>query len=430
MLPLMTIISRQREMPLKERESLGPDTPTVKSAEVRETEASNRRRPDMPDWLPWVVAAVPITVLLTLIAVRFFSAITGVLAMIVFAEFFALALEPGVNWLAARGWRRGAATAFLMLAVVGVLVGAFLLVLPTFISELAQLFDNLPALIADLADRLNIDVSTADIQSAITDHQENLAQIAGDVAGNVLNLTSGILETVGRLATVFLLAFYLTAEAPKVRRNVLSLFPKTSQAHLLTLWEISIDKVGGYLYSRALMGTVSGTCSYVFMRILGVPFAAPLAIFIGFVSQFVPVVGTYIAYAVPSFIALASQGVGDTVALVIFAIIYQQIENLFISPRLSARTMKLHPAVAFVAALVGGSIGGVTGAFLALPIAAIFQAFVSTFLTRYEVIASELTRDKPREQNESQKKRSVREKLRQKRVARHSARQSDPKGSA
>jgi predicted PurR-regulated permease PerM len=81
------------------------------------------------------------------------------------------------------------------------------------------------------------------------------------------------------------------------------------------------------------------------------------------------------------------------VTLVVFAVLYQQVENLFISPKLSARTMQLHPAIAFVAALVGGAVGGVTAAFLALPVAAIFQAFGSTFLRRYEVVDSAMTQD-------------------------------------
>jgi predicted PurR-regulated permease PerM len=349
----------------------------------------------MPDWLPWVVVATPVAVLLTRITINFVSAITGVLTLILFAEFVALALEPGVNWLARRGWRRGSATGALMVGVLAVLVGSIVLIVPTFVSQLVSLFERLPDIIVDLAEKIGADVSTQNIQQAISNERETLAKLAGDLAGNVLTITASVLGTIGSIATVGLLAFYLTAEAPKVRRSVLSLFRRRRQEELLRLWEISIDKVGGYLYSRALMGLLSGILSYVLLRILGVPFAAPLSIFVGFVSQFVPVVGTYIAYAVPILIALASEGLSDAIVILVFALVYQQLENLFISPRLSARTMKLHPAVAFVAALIGGSIGGLVMAFLALPIAAIIQAFVSTFMTRHEVIASDLTSDQP-----------------------------------
>jgi len=97
----------------------------------------------------------------------------------------------------------------------------------------------------------------------------------------------------------------------------------------------------------------------------------------------------------PVLVALATEGVRPAVILVAFATLYQQLENLLISPRLSARTMQLHPAVAFVAAMIGGALGGASAAFLALPVAAIFQAFGSTFLRRYEVVDSALTQDQP-----------------------------------
>jgi predicted PurR-regulated permease PerM len=126
--------------------------------------------------------------------------------------------------------------------------------------------------------------------------------------------------------------------------------------------------------------------------VLGVPFALPLAIWQGFVSQFIPVVGTYIAAAVPLLVALLEDP-WAALFFTIFVLVYQQIENYVLAPRITARTMQLHPAVAFAAALAGGSINGLLGAFIALPAAAVIQATVSTYLTRHEVIESELTRE-------------------------------------
>jgi predicted PurR-regulated permease PerM len=123
-----------------------------------------------------------------------------------------------------------------------------------------------------------------------------------------------------------------------------------------------------------------------------VPFAVPLALWQGFVSQFIPVVGTYIAAAVPLLVALLEDP-WSALFFLIFVVVYQQIENYLLSPRITARTMQLHPAVAFGAALAGGSISGLIGAFMALPAAAVIQATVSTYLKRHEVIESELTRE-------------------------------------
>jgi predicted PurR-regulated permease PerM len=359
------------------------------SASGKETRDADHR------WMLWLIVIAPAAAVAIVVTLSFLSAITDVLQIILFSEFIALALEPGVNWLARRGWRRGVATGVLMGGIAVVCVGVFVLILPTLLSELAGLVAELPDTLAELGRRLGLDVSVATVEQALQNEQESLRELAANLAGDVLQLSGAFLGALGTASVIGLLSFYLTAEAPKVRRTVLALLPRKQQFEVLRLWEIATDKIGGYLYSRALMGLISGLASYGVMRLVGVPFAAPLAIFVGFVSQFVPVVGTYIAYALPTLVALSTNGLRAALILVGFATLYQQLENLLISPKLSARTMQLHPAVAFVAAMIGGAVGGLAAAFLALPVAAIFQAFGSTFLRRYEVVDSALTQDQP-----------------------------------
>ncbi len=166
------------------------------------------------------------------------------------------------------------------------------------------------------------------------------------------------------------------------------------QRRVLDTWEVAIDKTGGYLYSRLLLALLSGIWTFIWLSLLGVPFAAALALWMGLLSQFVPVVGTYIAMLLPILVALAKNPGTALVVLVVFAF-YQQLENYFLSPKITARTMQLHPAVAFGAAIVGGSVLGAVGAFLALPAAAIVQAVLSTYLERYKVVESDLTSDEP-----------------------------------
>ncbi len=103
------------------------------------------------------------------------------------------------------------------------------------------------------------------------------------------------------------------------------------------------------------------------------PFAAPLAIFEGIVAEFIPIVGTYIGGAAPILVAFLTGPSAGLWALG-YVIVYQQIENYLLSPRLTAKTMSLHPAVAFAAALIGGALGGLLFAFLALPVAGVIQA--------------------------------------------------------
>ena len=128
----------------------------------------------------------------------------------------------------------------------------------------------------------------------------------------------------------------------------------------------------------------------VFLTVAGVPYPLALGLWVGLVSQFVPTAGTYLAGALPVLIALLDNPVSALWVLV-FIVVYQQFENMVLSPRITARTMALHPAVAFGAVIAGGAIMGPIGALLALPAAACVQALVSIYLHRYEVITDPLT---------------------------------------
>ncbi|MGH2702731.1 MAG: AI-2E family transporter, partial [Actinomycetota bacterium] len=167
----------------------------------------------------WLIVIAPVATVAIVATLSFLSAIAGVLRMILVSQFIALALEPGVNWLSRRGWRRGVATGTLMggIAVVGIAV--MLSILPRLISELAGLLAELPSALADLGGRLGFDISVNNIEQALQDQRSELAALAADLAGNVLQLTGAVLGTLGNISVIALLSFYLTAEAPKLRRT-------------------------------------------------------------------------------------------------------------------------------------------------------------------------------------------------------------------
>src|SRR4029077_13685592 len=154
--------------------------------------------------------------------------------------------------------------------------------------------------------------------------------------------------------------------------------------------EVAIQKTGGYLYSRLLLGIIQAVFHYIAFVIIGIPYPLALALFVGVVSQFVPVVGTYIANGFPALIALAVDPV-KAIWVVVFAVVFQQIENYFMAPRITARTMSLHPAVAFGSVLAGAGLFGAIGALIALPVAAVVQAVGSTYFSRHEVVESRMT---------------------------------------
>ena len=193
-----------------------------------------------------------------------------------------------------------------------------------------------------------------------------------------------------RFFTVLLFTFYLVADGPRFRRLICSFLRPDRQREVLANWEVAIQKTGGYLYSRLLLGIIQAVGHYIAFVVIGVPYPLALALFVGVVSQFVPVVGTYIANGFPALIALSIDPV-KALWVVLFAIVFQQVENYFAAPRITARTMSLHPAVAFGSVLAGVGLFGPIGAIIALPAAAVFQAIGSAYFERHEVVESHMT---------------------------------------
>jgi predicted PurR-regulated permease PerM len=154
---------------------------------------------------------------------------------------------------------------------------------------------------------------------------------------------------------------------------------------VLRAWDVAVEQTGGYVYSRALLAAVSATATWAFLWLIGVPNPLALAIWVGLVSQFVPTVGAYLAGALPALVALLSSPL-DAVWVVAFIAAYQQVENYLLAPRITARTMSLHPAVAFGSVIAGAALLGGVGALLALPVSATLQAFGSTYIRRHEVV--------------------------------------------
>ncbi len=133
---------------------------------------------------------------------------------------------------------------------------------------------------------------------------------------------------------------------------------------------------------------VNGGLFFFVMLVVGVPWliALPLAVFEGFVAEFIPAVGTYIGAAVPIIVSLGLQGLVPAVVLLIWTVIYQQVENYWLSPRISAKTMEINGGVAFGSALAGGAIAGPMGAFMALPVAAWITSFVKHYGASYPLV--------------------------------------------
>jgi predicted PurR-regulated permease PerM len=339
-------------------------------------------------------------VLVTLAALWFLDAERNLVSYLVLSGLIALALEPGVIWLhERRGWRRGSATGLLLVVLFLFLVALAVGLAAVLAREANQVVDQLPAYVDKLnaftRDHFDFTLFSASQRAAAVDATAHLNQFLKDHQRDILG---GIASGVSGVFTVFtigLFTFYLTAQGPQVRRAVLSRVPPEQQERILFAWETAIKRMGGYLYSRLLLAAINGALMFVTLRILGVPYALPLAVISAFIAEFIPIVGTYLGGALPLVVALAETGSTEAIVVLIEIVVYQQVENYILSPRIAAKTIELNPGVAFGAALAGGAVGGFVGAFFALPIAATIQAFLSTYSRSYEVKDSALVHVDP-----------------------------------
>lgn len=348
----------------------------------------------LPRWFWRALVAVGLSFAVYQLGRSVIDRLTGLLVVLAISLFLSFAVEPAVNWLSDRGWRRSRATlfCFVVLFAVG---GVFLFVMGDLVvSQVSDLVEKAPTYVRDASrwvnDTFGTDITTDKINTQLENYQDDLTSLARNVGGRVLSVTGQVLGLVFRAFTVALFAYYMTSQGPQLRRNVCSLLPERNQRTVLLLWELAIQKTGGWIYSRLVLATFSASITWVFLSILGVPSPLALALWVGLISQFIPAIGTYLAGALPVLIALLNDPI-DAVWVLGFIILYQQLENYFISPKVTAHTMDLHPAVAFGAALAGATLLGGVGAIMALPAAAVIQAFVSTFLRRHDVVASHLT---------------------------------------
>jgi predicted PurR-regulated permease PerM len=335
----------------------------------------------------WKIVAVS---LLTALLVLLARELRHLLWLLVVSSFFALAMIPGVEQIHKRwGRRRGAAVGLIYASVVAFFVVMVLILIPAIEESANQVRANGAGWVAHLNDLSREWLGKSLVGEDAGDRAAVLTQASlKGWSDNVLGLASSGIGMLFDVGVVAMFAFYFAADYPRIERALLSRMPPDRQHVFGWVSEVSIQQTGGYFYSRLLLTLINASLGLCVMLILGLPvaFALPLAVFMGFVSAFIPAIGTYIGAAVPILTVLAVEGLAKAVVLLVWVLLYQWVENMFLSPRLSAKTMELNGAVAFGATIAGGTVGGPMGAFMALPFAALMTAVVKNSGKRYEVV--------------------------------------------
>lgn len=341
----------------------------------------------MPGWLPRAMVMALALYGCFQLGSWAFDQLIGLLTNILIAFFLALAIEPAVSRMAGRGMRRGLATFVVFLGVLIAGAGFVVLLGSMLAGQIVDMVEDFPQYLDSVINWVNetfrTDLSRVEVQDSLL-HSDWLQRYVQNSATGVLDISTTVLGGLFRLLTIFLFSFYFAADGPRLRRALCSVLPPARQAEVLRAWEIAVDKTGGYLYSRGLMALISGAAHYILLVTLGVPYAPALAVWVGLVSQFIPTIGTYLAGALPMLIAFT---VDPWYALWVlgFVVVYQQFENYVLQPKLTSRTVDIHPAVAFGSVVAGTALMGAVGALIAIPAIATLQAFLGAYVKRYAV---------------------------------------------
>ncbi|HRB99407.1 MAG TPA: AI-2E family transporter, partial [Dermatophilaceae bacterium] len=312
----------------------------------------------------------------------------NVIFTLVFSFIASVAMEPAVAWLS-QHMSRGKA-ALLVMVGVGLAGLVFLVAFGRLLGEqIATFATTLPDLaqsaVTWVNQRFGASISYQDVLDKLGLGAGTLTSVATSVAGGLLGFVIQVLSAAFGTLTFAFFTFYFSADAPRLRNWMAQLFPPDRQEIIDTVWSLSVRKTGGYVAARLVLAAVCGGTAAIFMLIIGMPYWLALGIWTGVVAQFVPTVGTYIAIALPVLIGLVGPQPWQGVAVLAFALVYQQIENVTLEPRISASAVDVHPAVSFAAVMFGASLFGVGGAFVAVPMAALMLALFDIYANKYEV---------------------------------------------
>ena len=307
--------------------------------------------------------------------------IREVIGLFFVAVFFAIAIAPAVNWLNHRRVPRWLAILLVYLGIGGSIFGIGLLIVPPLVNGVRDLSGNLPGYANDL--RNNKTFRDYDNRYHITEKLRQQAQQLpsklGDAAGTLRDVTVGVFTRLVQLFSILVIAFFLVKDGHRLLEFLYGQVPRERARRFRKIADDISDAIAGYVFGNFVISVLAGLVTYVTLRILGVPFATPLAILFGF-FDLIPLVGATLGgILVGIVVAFAVDFPLGLIVWVVVLIVYQQVENNLIQPFVYGRAVQLHPLIVIVAILIGAAMLGVLGALVAIPAAAAVQAVVRDY---------------------------------------------------
>jgi predicted PurR-regulated permease PerM len=329
------------------------------------------------DSTPRSIVRIVLIVITVLLALYVIYLLRKPLSWLVIAAFIAIAAAGPVNVLQ-RYMKRGFAIALVYLMLLLIPIGLGALLVPPLVGEAEDLAANAPEYVQDVEsfvadnETLNSLNEDYDITTKLQEEAEKLPEKIPDAAGVLSDIGVGLVNSIFAGVTIFILSIFMVAGGPRwVDGFVEAQRPEHAERIERTLRRIA-NAVGNYVGGALVQATIAGVTAFIVLKILGAPFAGPLAVVV-FFFDLIPVVGATIAAFLVAIVMLFINFPVGLIVWVVFAITYQQFENYVIQPQIQRRATEIEPFVVLVAVLCGSTLFGVIGALLAIPTAASIQ---------------------------------------------------------
>lgn len=336
----------------------------------------------------WAATAALAAILVWFAAITVY-ALRALFVQVIVAVFIAVSLDPAVRWMIRHGVRRSRAVAIIGVATLLLIAGFLYATIPTLIGEAGRLGRDFPGFLDHLRDRspgLRHIEDRFHLQPKIDTFAREAPAMLGRQA---LTLGTRFFGALVNALLVIVLTIYVMADLPRLRRGIVRLFPKRHRPHVSHATNVVIDKVGSYMIGNAVISLIAGLTAFVVLLLLRVPFALPLAVVVA-LTDLIPLIGATLGSGICVVVAFATTDLWpNTIVLAVFFLLYQQLENYLIAPRVLRNAVDLSSLAVLLAALVGAASLGLVGALMAVPVAAAIRAVVAPMLVARDEAADQ-----------------------------------------
>jgi predicted PurR-regulated permease PerM len=298
-----------------------------------------------------------------------------VLVWLGLAVFVAVALHPAVNWTQRRVARaRWLATLLVFVTALGLVAALTALIILPLADEVARLLDRLPRLLQETRDGqgpIGDALERLHLRRYAETHHEQIERYGSRVREPSVGFLRGAATTVAATVTIAVLAYLMVLQAPRLVGGTLGLFPRRHRGRLRRVGRECAHTITGYLSGNLLISVICGGLTFVVMALLGVPYAGVIALLVA-ITDLIPLVGATVGAVIASgagFVHSPRAGI----VLLVFFVLYQQIENHVLQPLIFSRIVRLNPLTVLVSVLLGADLAGIAGTLLAIPAAGILQ---------------------------------------------------------